>query len=146
VHWREGWQFYWISLIFLVIDLYISMNARPSRCEMDLFFSTGRVYLNFFHGYTMIEKGRESRLQKVLQPLRFSLKEFFLASSNLIKRGWRGEHAYPGLSRLLTDFYQAVARGTESPIPPEDILAIAAAREDLSMRFLQDNGAIEKRH
>ncbi len=123
----------------IAIDFYISMNARPTRCEMELFCSQGRVYLNFFHGYAIVEKGRESRLQKVLQPFKYALKELTFAGSNIAKRGLRGQFAYPGLTGLLDCFYQSVVRGVEPPISTEDTLAIAIARDDLATRFLSDN-------
>jgi predicted dehydrogenase len=82
------------------IDIYISMNARPTRCEMELFCSEGRLTLNFFHGYMVIEKGEVSRVQKMIQPFRYALKEFFIAGVNITKRSYNREFAYPGLSRF----------------------------------------------
>jgi len=123
------------------IDIYISMNARPTRCEMELFCTRGRVYLNFFHGYAVIEKGSPSRTQKLLQPFKFALKESLLASRNIVRRGLHRELAYPGLAHLLNRFYQAIITGTAPPVPAQDVLAIAVAREDLSKRFLQTRSA-----
>jgi len=117
------------------IDIYVSMNARPTRCEMELFCSKGKISLNFFHGYAMIETGKVSRLQKMVQPVHSSLKEFLVAGSNLIKRGVNRESAYPGLICLLEHFYTAVATGAESPISPKEILAVAAARDNIKLRL-----------
>ena len=118
------------------LDIYISMNTRPTRCEMELFYTQGRAVLNFFHGYVVIEKGKVSRLQKMIQPFMFSLKEFFVAGVNIIKRIIKKELAYPGLSRLIKDFYSSVITGNESPIKHSDALAIAKAREEVIHKFL----------
>jgi len=118
------------------IDISISMNARPTRCEMALFCSKGTIRLNLFHGYAVIETGSVSRMQKMIQPMRRSLIEFFVAGGNLVKRGMKREPAYPGLMQLLDEFYTAVANNDESPIPVADILAVARARENIVERFL----------
>jgi predicted dehydrogenase len=122
----------------VAIDIYISMSARPTRCEMELFCSKGRITLNFFHGYAIIETGTVSRAQKMMQPFKYALKEFFVAGGNIAKRGLSRELAYPGLSRLTEEFYRAVVTDTEVPISPEEILAVAIARDNLSKRFLSD--------
>lgn len=122
----------------ITIDIYISMNARPTRCEMELFCSKGRLILNFFHGYAVVETGKVSRVQKMMQPFKYALKEFFIAGGNITKRGLNRELAYPGLSRLIEEFYNAVVADTEAPISPEEILEVAIARDNLSERFLSD--------
>lgn len=118
------------------IDISISMNARPTRCEMILFCSKGTIKLNLFHGYAIIETGNVSRMQKMMQPMRSSLIEFFVAGGNLVKRGMNRETAYPGLKQLLDEFYTAVANNNEPPIPSADMLAVARARDDIVERFL----------
>ena len=118
------------------IDISISMNTRPTRCEMTLFCSKGTIKLNLFHGYAIIETGSVSRMQKMMQPIRSSLKELFVATANLAKRGINSEPAYPGLTRLLDEFYTAVVSGNESPVSAADVLAVAKARDDIVERFL----------
>ena len=120
----------------IAIDVYVSMNARPTRCEMELFYSKGKIKLNLFHGYALVETGNVSRMQKMLQPLKISLQEFFVAGSNLAKRGLYKEPAYPGLKTLLEVFYNAVSAGTAPPISPDEIRAVAKARDDISQRLL----------
>jgi len=122
----------------IAIDIYISMNARPTRCEMELFCSKGRIYLNFFHGYSVIERGRVSRVQKMIQPFRFTMKEFLVAGVNISKRGWRRELAYPGLYRLIEEFYKAVKAGEAPPVATAEALDVAIAREELTRRILPD--------
>jgi len=120
----------------VTVDISVSMNARPTRCQMELFFSKGKIYLNLFHGYAVIETGNVSRVQKMIQPLTGSLKEFYIASTNLIKRSINNEPAYPGLTQLLKSFYTSIVTKTDAPISPAEMLAVAAARDDISKRFL----------
>jgi len=120
----------------ITVDISVSMNARPTRCQMELFFSKGKIFLNLFHGYAVIETGEVSRLQKMIQPISGSLKEFFIASLNLIKRSISSEPAYPGLTQLLENFYTSIVTKTDPPISPAEMLAVAVARDDISKRFL----------
>ena len=121
----------------IAIDISISMSSRPTRCELDLFCSGGRIYLNFFHGYAVTEKGGVSRIQKIFQPFKYSVKEFLLAGANATRRFVGGEMAYPGLNDFLDSFYQSVVSGTVPPVSLEQALAVAKARDDLAGRFLK---------
>jgi predicted dehydrogenase len=118
------------------ISIYVSMNARPTRCEMELFCENGRIYLNLFHGYAIIERGGVSRIQKVIQPFRYALKELFVAGWNITKRGLTWDFAYPGLTRLIEDFYKAVTTSEALPVSAADALAIAVVRDDITRRHL----------
>jgi len=122
----------------IAVDISISMNARPTRCEMELFCSEGRVYLNLFHGYCVVEKGKVSRLQKLLQPFKYSAKEFLLAGNNAVRRAMGGELAYPGLNRFLDEFYRSLGSSAASPVSPDHALEVAIARDELSKWFLPD--------
>jgi predicted dehydrogenase len=121
----------------IAIDISISMSSRPTRCELDLFCSGGRAYLNFFHGYAVIEKGGVSRSQKIFQPFKYSVKGFLLAGANAARRFVDGEMAYPGLNAFLDSYYQSVVSGTTPPVTLEQALAVANARDDLAGRFLK---------
>ena len=112
-----------------VTGIYISMNARPTRCEMDIYCERGRIHLNFFHGYAVVQKGRVSRFRKIIQPFGWSVRTFAAAGGNLVRRIVNREPAYPGLRKLVSEFYSAVNAGTSGPIPDGDTLAIAAARD-----------------
>ena len=121
----------------IAIDISISMSSRPTRCELDLFCSGGRVYLNFFHGYAVIEKGGVSRAQKIFQPFKYSIKELVQAGANAARRLVGGEMAYPGLTAFLDSYYQSVVSGTLPPVSLEQALDVAKARDDLAGRFLK---------
>ena len=111
------------------VSLYISMNALPTRCEMDILCSGGSVHLNFFHGYAIARHGKPSRLDKIAQPFLFAGKTFAVAAANLAGRGLRRETAYPGLSALIGRFYAAARGKGGNPIPAQDTLAAAIVRE-----------------
>lgn len=113
------------------LAMYISMNARPTRCELDLFGSRGHIHVNFFHGYAVSGKGEVSRTRKILQPFLQTGNELRTAGTNIALRGMRREPAYPGLPRLISQFYAAIGQGEKGPIPAEDILAVATARDEL---------------
>lgn len=121
----------------IAIDISISMSSRPTRCELDLFCSGGRVYLNFFHGYAVIETGGVSRSQKIFQPFKYSIKELLLAGVNGVRRFAGREMAYPGLNAFLDSYYKSVVSGTAPPVTPEQAIAVASARDDLAGRFLK---------
>lgn len=127
----------------VAVDISISMNARPTRCEVELFCSKGRIYINLFHGYSIVEKGGVSRRQKLFQPFRLAVKEFFVAGMNIGKRALSRQPAYPGLARLIEEFYEAVRSGTESPVSAVDTRAVAVSREEIirRIRLLKDGHA-----
>lgn len=132
---RDGELQFLGALDGVCLAVYVSMNARPTRCEMELFFENGRVLLNFFHGYAVFEKGPISRIQKIVQPFKFSVKEFCVAGFNLVKRSISNEFAYPGLKQLIARFYSAISTGKPSPISDKEILDIARVRDGLTKRF-----------
>lgn len=127
----------------VMTDISISMTSRPTRCEMSLYCSKGRAFLNFFHGYSVIETGKASRAQKAIQPFKYSIREFLLAGANAIRRLAGRELAYPGLNDFLGAYYRAVINGDEPPVSPDQVLAIAKTREDISSRFLKGKADAE---
>jgi predicted dehydrogenase len=111
------------------VSLYISMNARPTRCDLDVLCCGGSIHLNFFHGYAVVRHGKPSRIDKVAQPFRFAGKTLAVAATNLAGRALRREMAYPGLRALIGRFY-AVIRGADvNPTSARDTLAAAIVRE-----------------
>ncbi len=122
----------------LTLDFYISMNSRPTRCEMELFGSRGRIKINFFHGYSLIETGRPTRAQKLIQPFRSSASEFIHACVNLLQRSLHRESAYPGLRNLVRACYLSINVQAEPPVSPEDMLGIARIRDRVIQDYLPD--------
>lgn len=120
------------------VNIYVSMHARPTRCELEIFCSHGSIYLNFFHGYAVVRRGTPSRADKMAQPFVYAGKSFLAAAANLAGRAWRREAAYPGLSELIAGFYAAVQGQAENPITPAQALAVAAMRERLIQQAIPE--------
>jgi predicted dehydrogenase len=113
----------------VAVDVYVSMHARPTRCDLDILCSEGSIQLNFFHGYAVVRRGRPSRMDKISQPFRYAGKSAAIAAMNLASRALRREMAYPGLGNLIGRFYETLGIAGESPISAQDTLAAAILRE-----------------
>jgi predicted dehydrogenase len=118
-----------------LLSVLVSMHARPTCFEMVLYGNRGAILLDFFHGFAVRYQGRASRLHKIARPLASAIKVFGSASINLLGRGLRGEVAYPGLRNLVRAFYAAVRGESPMPIPTEDVIAVAVARDIISQRI-----------
>jgi hypothetical protein len=66
-----------------------------------------------------------------MHPFEHSLRNLSAAGINLGRRTLRRELAYPGLQRLISEFYRAVQTGAPSPISAEEAIAIARVRDHL---------------
>lgn len=115
----------------VTLGMFISMNARPSVCDFEIVGTEGTIYLNLFHGYAYLEPGRVSRTRKIVHPFEHSLRNLSAAAINLGRRVLRREPAYPGLQRLISEFYGAVQTGGASPISAEEAITIARVRDRL---------------
>jgi predicted dehydrogenase len=113
------------------LSIFISMNARPTVCDLQIVGTEGTIYLNLFHGYAYLEPGRVSRTRKIAHPFERSLRNLSAAATNLGRRALRRELAYPGLQRLVNEFYSAVQTGGPSPISAEEAVAIMRVRDRL---------------
>ncbi len=113
------------------LSIFISMSARPTVCDFQIVGTEGTIYLNLFHGYAYLEPGRVSRMRKIAHPFDRSLRNLSAAAFNLGRRSLRRELAYPGLQRLISEFYSAVQTGGPSPISAEEAIAIARVRDRL---------------
>jgi hypothetical protein len=71
--------------------------------------------------------GAVSRRRKLIQPFTYAAMLAAQASTNLIRRAYRGERAYPGLRSLVAAFYAAVAGGGSCPIAASETLSVARA-------------------
>jgi predicted dehydrogenase len=113
------------------LSMLITLHARPTRFEMVVSGTRGSVRLDLFHGFAVRHDGSVSRLHKVAQPFGAALNLLGAASVNLLGRGLHGEFAYPGLRGLTRAFYAAARGEAPPPIPAEDIIAVATARDAL---------------
>jgi predicted dehydrogenase len=117
-----------------LLSVLVSMHARPTCFEVILYGHRGAIVLDLFHDFAVRHHGRVSRLHKIARPLTSAIKVFGTASVNLLSRGLRGETAYPGLRNLVRAFYAAARGESPVPIPREDVVAVAIARDIISQR------------
>lgn len=115
----------------VTLSIFISMNARPTEARFRILGTEGAIHLDLFHGYGVRESGSVSRVRKIVLPFERALAGFSAAAFNLGRRALRGETAYPGLQRLIGNFYEAVQQKLPSPITGGDALAIARVRDRL---------------
>lgn len=114
-----------------LLTVLISMHGRPPCFEMTIRGERGTVCVDFFHGFASVHHGGASRTRKLFRPFYDAGKLFGVALINLLRRGVRGEPAYPGLRALIGSFYAAARGEAPSPIDPGDIMAVAIARDTI---------------
>ena len=113
------------------LSIFVSMNSRPTLNSFQIFGTHGTIYLDLFHGYSIIESGKTSKMRKILHPFDAALKNFSAATLNLGRRSLKDETAYPGLRRLIDEFYQAIKNGKPSPITFDEAITVAEIRDIL---------------
>ena len=113
------------------LGIFVSLNSRPTFNSFQIFGTDGTIHLDLFHGYSIIESGKTSKTRKILHPFDLALRNFSAATLNLGRRSLRGESAYPGLRRLIDEFYQAIKDGKPSPITSAEAIAVAQIRDIL---------------
>lgn len=86
-------------------SIFLSLRARPRALKLTWHGSRGSADIDFYHGYSAIRRGADSRFDKALRPLREASRQLLQAGGNLLGRAVRGEFAYPGLQALIADFY-----------------------------------------
>jgi predicted dehydrogenase len=118
----------------VTLSIFISMQARPTVCALQIFGTHGAIHMDLFHGYTFLESGAVSKAKKVLRPFDLAARRFGAATINLGSRLLKGETAYPGLYRLITSFYDAVRTNGHSPIARAKTIGVARARDVLIER------------
>jgi len=125
------------------ISMLISLHGRPTEAAFRIVTEGGVIELDLFHGFATIDAAPVSRTSKIIRPFRKSVSHFRSAAGNLAQRFVTREFAYPGLLRLISEFYAALRRRSASPISPEEILAVAGARDHLlkSAAFAQRRSA-----
>ena len=113
------------------VSAWISMNARPTRCDLDIACTGGGVHVNFFHGYAIVRRGAGGRADKIGQPFRAGGSTLMAAASNLARRAWQREFAYPGLEALVRAFHAAARGEAPPPVSPAQVVAVAQVRDHL---------------
>ncbi len=113
------------------VMLAVSMRARPTENTLIIRCDLGTVRANLFHGYSTIERGIASRMDKISRPFVGSIATLGAALHNLGARAARGEQAYPGLRELVMQFHHACASGAPSPISADESVDVARARDGI---------------
>lgn len=76
-------------------------------------------------------RGLCRKKEKILRPFDLAARRLAAASINLAKRALSRERAYPGLTRLVAEFYAAIRTGQCAPFTTEAMLNIARVRDIL---------------
>lgn len=116
------------------LSIFISMNTRPTVNTFRIAGVKGTIHLDLFHGFSFVEPGNTSKLRKVLHPFDLAARSFTAAGVNILRRTWHREPAYPGLQRLIKEFYRSIKLDLEPPIKAADALAIATVCDLLTNR------------
>jgi len=90
-------------------SIFLSLRARPRALRLAWHGSRGSADIDFYHGYSSIRRGDDSRLDKALRPFEEASRQIIRAGSNLLGRAARGESAYPGLQALIAAFYRSLS-------------------------------------
>ncbi len=109
----------------VTLGIFLSLRGRPTRCRLEVTGTEATAHLDLFHGFTVIERRRPSRVSKAGAPFRFGMELVRSAAANLSRRAVAREPAYPGLPELIRLFYLAVAGRAAAPVAAEEILAAA---------------------
>lgn len=105
-------------------SIFLSLRARPRALRLEWHGSRGRANIDFYHGYSTINRGDDSRFDKALRPFEEASGQILQAGGNLLGRAARGETAYPGLQALLANFYGSL-HDQADPSAAAELLAIA---------------------
>ena len=116
----------------VTLSIFISMKGRPTECSMKIVGQNGIIYLDLFHGFSYLVDGRVSKLNKILHPFKMAAKSLLSAAINIGKRVIGNEPAYPGLSSLIREFYNAILSKTEPPLGKSNIIKVAELRDKIT--------------
>jgi hypothetical protein len=125
----------------VTIHFLVSMAARPTFAELRLLGERGSARLDLFHGFGIFEGGTVSRAAKAVRPFGVATRSLLAASGNLARRVLSWEPAYPGLTELIRRVHLAVQTNGENPVPPEETIDIARARDQLITMATQSAAA-----
>lgn len=111
-------------------SIFLSLRARPRALKLGWHGTRGSADIDFYHGYSTIRRGDDSRLDKALRPFEEAGGQILQAGSNLLGRAARGESAYPGLQALIAQFYGSFNERFDESAAAE-LLAIARIADSI---------------
>lgn len=110
-----------------LVRILLSVEARPTCARITATGAGGTFEANLFHDYGIWSAGRVSRSTKISGPSLNAAKHLSASTINLAARVIRREPAYPGLTKLVSDFHQLNADCI--PISAEQIMQVAQIRD-----------------
>jgi predicted dehydrogenase len=116
-------------------SIKISLNARPTHCNMKIYHRQGAIHVNLFHDFAVLESSAVSRFRKITSPFIFSTKTLYAASYNLLRRLLNREPAYPGLKLLIKKCYEFIEKAESGPISSDNYIAITRICEDFKRKM-----------
>jgi len=116
-------------------SIKISLNARPTHCNMKIYHRQGAIHVNLFHGFAVFESSAVSRFRKITAPFIFSTKTLYAASCNLLRRLLNREPAYPGLKMLIKKYYESIEKAESEPISSAHYIAITRMCEGFKRKM-----------
>ena len=119
----------------ILASIKISLNARPTHCNMKIYHRQGAIHVNLFHGFAVLESSAVSRSRKITAPFIFSAKTFYAASCNLLRRLLNREPAYPGLKMLIKKYYESIEKAESEPISSAHYIAITRMCEGFKRKM-----------
>lgn len=111
------------------LEIAISANGRPTRTELEVMGARATGRADLYHGFSVIDRGRPTRLRKLARPFTTSSHTLVGASLNLGARVGRRETAYPGLRQLVRSAYDSIARGPTGRFDGAELIAVSEARD-----------------
>lgn len=115
----------------LTASVLVSLQGRPTECSFRILTDGGVIDLDLFHGFATIDTAPVSKGAKIGRPFRVSANRMARAGSNLARRLVTREFAYPGLRKLIAEFYAAVRTSSAAPVGESEIVSVALARDHL---------------
>ena len=119
-------------------EAFLSLRGRPTACELIVTGTRATAFLDLFHGFHWIDGAKPSRLAKVAAPFRRGAKLSGSAASNLLRRAFSSQPAYPGLPELIGGFYAAIRKDGPPPVGREEILETARLADRLRGTLISD--------
>jgi predicted dehydrogenase len=124
------------------VSISISLTARPTEASATLSGTAGSIKLDFFHGYSTLNRGQVSRADKVLRPFANAFTLLGAASGNALRRVLTWEAAYPGLRALLRKFYASFdGSAAAPPFGAAEVIGIYLARDRIAAAMSRKGGA-----
>jgi len=111
--------------------LFVSLRARPIASTLTASGDGGSVTADFVRSIAFgAGNPGTTSIEKIFNPALEGWQLQSRAAVSLFRRLLARE-GYPGLAEILGAFYQAVASGGVSPLPPEHLRSVTALHEEI---------------